>query len=102
MHRSPRRQLRVVRPFLLLTLLILSANVPMTFAAAVQPQLLVAQGQRAFERGNFSEAAVQWQQALEVYQKQGNTNAVIDTSVSLASALQSAGQQRRAVEILTD
>jgi CHAT domain-containing protein len=74
----------------------------MTFAAAVQPQLLVAQGQHAFERGNFSEAAVQWQQALDVYQKRGNTNAVIETSVSLAAALQSAGQQRRAVEILTD
>jgi CHAT domain-containing protein len=73
-----------------------------TFGAALQPKLLVEEGQRAFQKGDFSEAAVQWQQALEVYRKQGNTNAVIDTSVSLAAALQSAGQQRRAVEILTD
>jgi CHAT domain-containing protein len=73
-----------------------------TFGAALQPQLLVEEGQRAFQKGDFSEAAAQWQQALEVYRKQGNTNAIIETSVSLATALQSAGQQRRAVEILTD
>lgn len=68
----------------------------------MRPQLLIEQGQRAFQKGDFSEAAFRWQQAVEVYQKRGNTNGVIETSVSLAAALQSAGQQRRAVEILTD
>jgi CHAT domain-containing protein len=83
----------------LLSLFVLPA---MVFGATMQPQLLVEQGQRAFQEGNFGDAAIQWQRAVEVFQKQGNTNAAIQTSVSLAAALQSAGQQRSAVEILTN
>ncbi len=64
--------------------------------------VLVDQGQRAFQNGAFSQAAANWQKALESFRSQGNTNAEILASVSLASAYQSIGQQRRAVEILED
>src|SRR5579862_3189495 len=103
MHYSPRRKMRVVQAFILLTpFLIMFANLPlMSLGAVLQPQLLVEEAQRAFQSGNFSEAVVQWQQAVELLQKQGKTNSAIETSVSLAAALQSAGQQRRAVETLT-
>src|SRR6266496_5020055 len=65
-------------------------------------RVLVDQGQRAFQNGAFSQAAADWQKAVESFRSQGNTNAEILTSVSLASAYQSIGQQRRAVQILED
>ncbi len=61
---------------------------------------LVDQGQRAFQQGSFSQAADNWQKAVESFRSQRNTNAEILTSVSLASAYQALGQQRRAVQIL--
>ncbi len=61
---------------------------------------LVDQGQRAFQQGAFSQAADHWQKAVESFRSQGNTNAEILTSVSLAGAYQALGQQRRAVQIL--
>jgi CHAT domain-containing protein len=61
---------------------------------------LYEQGQRAFERGAFSQAAAEWQKALDLYRNQGNTNAEIRTAISLASAHQAVGQDRRAVQIL--
>ena len=61
---------------------------------------LVEQGQRAFQNGAFGQAAADWQKAVEAFRSQGNTNAEILTSVSLASAYQSIGQHRRAVQIL--
>ncbi|PYI87970.1 MAG: hypothetical protein DME26_04465, partial [Verrucomicrobia bacterium] len=63
---------------------------------------LVAQGQRAFQNGAFSQAAADWQKAVESFRSQGNTNAEILTSVFLAGAYQSIGQQRRAVQVLED
>ncbi len=63
---------------------------------------LVDQGQRAFENGAFSQAAADWQKAVESFRHEGNTSSEIFTSVSLASAYQSLGQQRRAVQILED
>ena len=63
---------------------------------------LVAQGQRAFQKGVFSQAVADWQEAVESFRKEGNANADILTSVSLASAYQSIGQQRHAVRILVD
>ena len=63
---------------------------------------LVDQGQRAFQNGNFSQAADDWQKAVDAFRKQGNTNAEIVTSVSLASAYQSIGQQLRAVQTLSN
>jgi len=72
----------------------------MTAWAATDPLTLVDQGQRAFRNGAFSEAAVHWQKAVELFRGQGDTNAEISTSLSLASACQALGQQRRAVQIL--
>ncbi len=70
-------------------------------AAAISPDL-VEQGQRAFQNGAFSEAATHWQKALESSRRENNTTAEIQTSLSLASAWQSIGQQRRAVQILQE
>src|SRR5437016_4218172 len=64
--------------------------------------VFVDQGQRAFQSGAFGQAAADWQKAVESFRSQGKTNAVILASVSLASAYQSIGQQRRAVQILED
>lgn len=63
---------------------------------------LAAQGDVAFQKGAFSQAAAHWQKAVDAFRKQGNTNADILTSVSLASAYQSIGQQKRAVQIMED
>lgn len=63
---------------------------------------LVDQGQRAFQDGAFSRAANHWQKAVDSFRREGNTNAEIQTSLSLASACQSIGQQRRAVQILEE
>ncbi len=68
--------------------------------ALADTRALVTQGQTAFQNGAFSQAAVDWQKAAESFRKQGNTNEEIQTSISLASAYQSIGQQRRAVQIL--
>ena len=63
---------------------------------------LVEQGQRAFQNGAFSQAAADWQRAVESFRGQRDTNAEILVSLSLASAYQGMGQQRRAVQILED
>jgi CHAT domain-containing protein len=81
-------------------LLFLLALLSMTIGAVANPQDLVEQGQRAFHNGAFSDAATHWQKALELFRSQKNTNAEIQTSLQLASAYQSLGQQRRAVQIL--
>ena len=83
-------------------LLLLLAWLGMSIAVVANPQDLVDQGQRAFQKGAFSQAATDWQRAVELFRSQGNTNAEIQTSLSLASAYQSLGQQRRAVQILEE
>jgi CHAT domain-containing protein len=82
--------------------LLLLAWLGMTIGAVAAPQDLVDQGQRAFQKGAFGQAATDWQKAVESFRSQGNTNAEIQTSLSLASAYQSIGQQRRAVQILQE
>jgi len=71
-------------------------------AAAPDGPLLVEQGQRAFRSGAFSQAAVDWKRAAELFRSQGDTNAEIATLVSLAGAYQSIGQQRTALRSLED
>jgi CHAT domain-containing protein len=73
-----------------------------TSGAETQPQSFVEEGQRLFEKGQFSEAAVQWQRATDLFRKQGNTNAEIKAACSLAAALQCNSQHRHAVEILRE
>ncbi len=63
---------------------------------------LADQGQRAFQNGAFNEAAADWEQAVKTFRSERNTNAEILASISLASAYQSIGQQRRAVQTLED
>ncbi|HEX5218352.1 MAG TPA: CHAT domain-containing protein [Verrucomicrobiae bacterium] len=81
-------------------LLLAIALLSVTSWAATDPQTLVDQGQRAFQKGDFRQAAADWQSAADVYRKQGNAKAEIQTSVSLASACQSLGQHRRTVQLL--
>jgi CHAT domain-containing protein len=70
--------------------------------AGAAPEDLVAQGQRAFHNGAFSQAAADWQKAVGSFRSLGNTNAEIQTSLYLASAYQAIGQQRRAVQLLQE
>src|SRR6266540_4428031 len=85
---------------LLRCLLFLLALLCVANGIMADSRVLVDQGQRAFQKGAFSQAAADWQKAVESFRSQGNTNAEILTSVNLASAYQSIGQQRRAVQIL--
>src|SRR6266567_6488765 len=87
----------ILRCLLLLLALRCEAN-----GISADSRVLVDQGHRAFQNGAFSQAAADWQEAVESFRSQGNTNAEILTSVSLASAYQSIGQQQRAVQILED
>src|SRR5688572_21232867 len=83
--------------------LLLLAFLGMTIGASANlPLDLVEQGERAFQNGSFGQAAATWQKAFESFRSQGNTNAEIQTSLSLARAYQSIGHQRRAVQILQD
>lgn len=81
-------------------LLLLLAVLGAVAAAADEARTLADQGQRAFQKGAFGQAAVDWQKAAAAFHSQGNTNAEIVTSVSLAGAYQAIGQQRRAVQVL--
>src|SRR6266446_1161903 len=87
----------LLRCLLLLLTLLCVAN-----GIIADSRVLVDQGRRAFQNGAFSQAAADWQKAVESFRKRGNTNAEILTSVSLASVYQSIGQQRRAVQVLED
>src|SRR5437773_900724 len=87
---------------LLRCLLLLLALLCVANGIIADSRVLVDQGQRAFQNGAFSQAAADWQKAVESFRNQGNTNAEILTSVTLASAYQSIGQQQRAVQILED
>ena len=87
---------------LLRCLLLLLALLCVASGIIADSRVLVEQGQRAFQNGAFSQAAADWQKAVESFRSQGNTNAEILTLVTLASAYQSMGQQRRAVQILED
>ena len=82
-------------------LFLLMALLCITLRTIANPGL-VDQGQRAFQDGAFSQAANHWQKAVDSFRREGNTNAEIQTSLSLASAYQSIGQQRRAVQILEE
>ena len=65
-----------------------------------RPTMFTDEGQRAFDKGKFSEAAEQWQRALSHYREQGDGAAEIRTSIALAGACQAIGQHRRAVQAL--
>lgn len=87
---------KMFKPGLMLATALLGINA----WAATDSRALVEQGQRAFQKGAFSQAAADWQKAVESFRSQRNTNAEVLTSISLSSAYQSLGQQRRAVQVL--
>lgn len=82
------------------TILLMSWCLGCQVEAAPDPEALVNQGQSAFETGKFSQAALNWEKALDAYRHQGNTNAQITTSLALAGATQALGQHKHAVELL--
>jgi CHAT domain-containing protein len=79
--------------------LVLLGSTHMSFA---QPQTLIEQGQRAFQKGAFSQAATDWKQAQEGFRSKGDIDGEIQASLLLAGAFQAIGQQRRAVQILEE
>ena len=79
-----------------LWLLVFSSLAP----AAVSDHRLTDEGQRAFDKGRFSEAAEQWQTELDQYREQGNAEAEIRVSIALAGACQAIGQHRRSLQTL--
>src|SRR5882757_5769832 len=83
-------------------ILVIGVLLGMAMGVAAGTNTLVVQGQLAFQNGDFNQAAAVWQQAMESFRSQGNINSEVETSISLASAYQSIGQQQRAVQILKD
>jgi CHAT domain-containing protein len=63
---------------------------------------LLDQGNHAFQKGAFSEAAASWEQAATLFRAQADAQSEIRTSISLASAYQAIGHHRRAVRIMED
>jgi CHAT domain-containing protein len=59
-------------------------------------------GQRAFEKGAFSQAITNWQEALTGFRERKDVRSEVRTLMSLANAYQAIGHQRRAVEILEE
>ena len=99
-HSNPSARPSSDRWLILLLLLLIWLGAASGLAA--DAAALIDQGRLAFEKGAFSQAATDWERAVAAYRSQGNTNAEILTSVTLASAYQSIGQQRRAVQVLED
>jgi CHAT domain-containing protein len=60
------------------------------------------EGQRAFDRGAFADAAASWERSADLSRSQRDTNGTIRANVKLATAWQRLGQQRRAAEILQE
>ena len=58
------------------------------------------QGHAVFAKGDFSQAAMDWQKAVDLYRRERNTNAEIRASLSLSEAYQSLGQHREALQVL--
>jgi CHAT domain-containing protein len=68
--------------------------------AAAANLALLNEGQQAFDKGRFSEAAEKWEKAVKLYRTHGDLVAEIQAAVSLASAYQSIGLQQRSVAVL--
>jgi CHAT domain-containing protein len=96
-----------LRPALIFFALLLAlagpGAAPAAAAGATAPldnATLVEQAQLAADRGDDASAVGLWEKAAESLRHQGNTNAELSASMSLAEACQAIGQQRRAAQIL--
>jgi CHAT domain-containing protein len=60
----------------------------------------VEEGRIAYENGSYGPAAASLERALKSFRQEENREAEVETSVLLAAAYQSLGQQRRAAQLL--
>jgi CHAT domain-containing protein len=61
---------------------------------------LSSQGQKLYDAGRFAEASQLWQQAADVYAKQGERDSSLQNSVNVSEALQAGGLYLRACDTL--
>ena len=75
-----------------------------TLAASsfVQADTFLEAGQRAYDRGDFAQAVVEWRSALENRRRAGDLAAEIQAGLVLAGAYQAIGHQRRALNTLQE
>jgi tetratricopeptide (TPR) repeat protein len=73
---------------------------PAVSAAASSPELLVAQGIRAFQRGAFEQAILQWEEAARRYARAGKHTEHHDVLIRLVQAYQAVGHYKEAVRSL--
>jgi len=67
---------------------------------ALADRVLSEEGQRAFDRGRYDEAAERWLKAADSYRRGGDTRGEIRALTLLAGSYQATGHYRRAVEVL--
>ena len=85
-----------------LCVLLVVAMSGLSRAAPLDPALLLKEGRRAFDQGNFSRAAEQWEKALHLSRDRGDASAEVQASVALADAYQSIGLSQRSVRVLEE
>jgi len=71
-----------------------------TPTASAQADLKTAEGRRAFQRGDFEQAALSLQTASDLYTAEGALEQRIDVLMQLAEAYQALGQQRKSLQAL--
>ena len=69
-------------------------------ASEVDPAVLMAQGQQASQRGDFSEALANWKEAARLYDLREDRRHQSEALVSAAQAAQSVGQTTQALQWL--
>lgn len=76
------------------------------FSARTKPvtraEMEMADGSRAFEAGAFEDAITHWQKALHLFSSAKDRSGQIDATIQLATAYQSLGQTKLAIDQLID
>jgi len=83
---------------LLLTMCL--AMAAMASPDGLTPEQFLEQGKAAFQRGDFVQAATNWQQASEHYAQANQREAQVDALLQLADAYAALGQSRQALQVL--
>jgi CHAT domain-containing protein len=65
-------------------------------------EMEMAEGSRAFEAGAFEDAVTHWQKALQLFSAAKDRTGQIDAAIRLATAYQSLGQTKLAIDQLID
>jgi CHAT domain-containing protein/Tfp pilus assembly protein PilF len=71
-------------------------------AAPLTPEQFMDQGWQSFQRGDFEQAAVNWQEAAQRYGQANKTSEQIDALTRLAQAYQGLGQYNQALQSLNE